>query len=127
MEAHRLLSGPGGRNPTLAAVTGGKAHPEMASPGRQPFAEPGQGERVAVLDRAVAGVEQFEIDTVVWHPGRAQRPPEGDGAEVEAELVPGSGVDPNRPQRAQRLGVARLRGLWTGSQASQRCQISGSM
>src|SRR6266542_6313906 len=73
MEAHRLLSGPGGRNPTLAAVTGGKAHPEMASPGSQPFAEPGQGERVAVLDRAVAGVEQFEIDTVVWHPGRAQR------------------------------------------------------
>src|SRR5579875_3710883 len=50
------------------------------------LAEPGQGERVAVVDAHVTGVEQLEADHVAGYPGIAQRCAERLRAEVEVPL-----------------------------------------
>src|SRR6478752_239867 len=70
----------------------------------QALGEVADRERVAVLDPAVAGVEELEED--VGDPELLQLAPECLGAEVEVELVALAGVDIERALAAQRVRVA---------------------
>src|SRR6478752_3739367 len=60
-------------------------------------------ERVAVLDRAMAGVEELEED--VGDPELLELAPKRVGAEVEEELVALACVDVDRTLAAERVGV----------------------
>src|ERR1043166_4546105 len=81
---------------------------DSASRGRggllQPLREITDRERVAVLDRTVAGVEKLEED--VRDPDLLEFSPEGLGAEVEKELVLLPGVDVDRAQAAESIRMA---------------------
>src|SRR5262249_11180493 len=68
-------------------------------------AQPGQRQRVPVLDGTVGRVEQLEPDDLVGDAYLTQGPAECFGSQVEEVLVPGARVDPDRPQRPERLGV----------------------
>src|SRR6202035_79417 len=54
-----------------------------------------QRQRVAVVDAGVRRVEQLEADQVLVDAGLEQRAAEGRRADVEVEVVPGPGVDPD--------------------------------
>ena len=70
--------------------------PPDGGSGADALREEAERQRVAVLDRHVARVEELEVHVV--HPERRQRVAERDGAEVEEELVPLAGVDPHRAE-----------------------------
>lgn len=60
-----------------------------------PLGEVAKRDRIAILDRHVAAIEQFEAHVV--HTEQHQLVPEGDGAEVEEDLVVATRVDVHRP------------------------------
>src|SRR5438067_8164493 len=64
-----------------------------------------QAQGVAVVDAAVAAVEELEVD--VRHAEGGELLAERLRAEVEVRLVPATRVDPDRPHPAQRLRVTR--------------------
>ncbi len=71
--------------------------------GTQPFGQVFDGDRVAVLDRIVGGVEEFEED--VGDPDGRQRPAKSLGAEIEKILVALAGIDVDGAHLAQPIGV----------------------
>ncbi len=52
-------------------------------------------------------IEQLEPDHLGGHPDRSQFLPERLSPDIEEMLVPGPGVDPDRPQRPEGVGVPR--------------------
>ena len=58
----------------------------------------------------MSSLEQFEIDSVIRYAGGRHCTPECGRTKIQVVLVLVTGVDPDRPQRAQRLGVLWLRG-----------------
>src|ERR687892_2081580 len=71
---------------------------------RHSLAEPAQRHRVAPLDVSVRPVEQLEPDDRLADPEPLELGPECLGGEIEVEVVAATGVDPDRAQRAQRIG-----------------------
>src|SRR5262249_47289312 len=70
-------------------------------------AQPGQRQRVPVVDGSVSRVEQLEPDYLVGDAYFVQGHAECFRSEVEKVLVAGARVDPDRPKRPKRLGVPR--------------------
>src|SRR2546423_13565178 len=73
--------------------------------GSQPFGQVFDGDRVAVLDRVMGGVEELEED--VSDPDGRQRPAKTFGAEVEEILVAPARIDVDGAHLAQGVGVTR--------------------
>jgi len=75
--------------------------PDFAAAVRQP----GQRRRVAVVDGGVGRLEQLEVDPVVRYADPRQPVPERLRSQVQVIVVLGAGVDPDRAQPAQGVGV----------------------
>src|SRR5206468_7419808 len=90
---------------------GGEPHPRRRAapprsrdlPRHESLREVAKRDRIAVLDRAVRPVE--ELEEHVRDADALERAPEADRAEVEIVLVALAGIDVDRAQAAQRVGV----------------------
>src|SRR6516162_2520500 len=70
-----------------------------------PLTEPGQRERVPVVDAHMTCLDQLEPDHLSRDTGFAERVVNGLRPDVEEPLITGAGVDPYPPQRPEGVRV----------------------
>src|SRR3712207_6742240 len=98
-------------NPPIGWSCAGDFLPTIPGPEKtsgkalQAVREPGHRLRVAVVDAAVRGREQFEVNALVGDADAGQSGPERLGAQIQEPLVAGAGVDPDGTLRAQGVRV----------------------
>src|SRR5262249_50291511 len=93
--------GPGGRNMT------GRHGLTRFGLGGDSLAQPGEGERVAVVDAGMRSFEKLESDDLIANSGRGKGGAGCFSSDGEVEVISRARVDPDRSQGPQRVGVRR--------------------